>query len=358
MPNSSSPAELATTFCCPHCRSILPAQRGASLSCEHCQVIFPFIAGTIPILVKDPDVYIAGERQLIQHDAARFQATSDYYLQVAGTTDIRQQTLRELATGFMQNGKLLTELSEMLPAETLGTVDHGLSLGADLFASLRKDWSGAEETEAELQIAITAILEVLSQAPPQRTLVLGAGAGRVMCEIDAIFPGTVGIDLSSALATAFAKLCQIGQLTAYMLHQGNFLHGADECDAIHAHRELAAGNPHFVVADASVLPFPDGSFDTILANYFTDILALSKWLPEAKRVLAPGGQIIHFGPLGYAFPEIAEYYSVDQLSSAFGKYGFAISEPKFVRSSFYANRHRLNRFDLDNLLFTARPMNK
>lgn len=328
------------------------------MSCERCHGIFPIIAGTIPVLVQDPEVYTAGERQLIQHDAARFQATSDYYLQVAETTDIRQQTLRELASGFMQNARLLTELSEMLPAESQGIKDHGLSLGADLFASLRKDWSGAEETEAELQIAIMAILDILSQSPPQRTLVLGAGAGRIMCEIDARFPGTVGIDLSSALATAFAKLCQQGQFTAYMLHQGNFLHNADECDAIDARRELAAGNPQYVVADASVLPFPDGSFDAILANYFTDILALSKWLPEARRVLAPGGQIIHFGPLGYAFPEIAEHYAVDQLSSAFGKYGFEISEPEFVRSSFYANRHRLNRFDLDNLLFTARLMNK
>jgi SAM-dependent methyltransferase/uncharacterized protein YbaR (Trm112 family) len=359
-------------YACPECRGRLVSDAPVSdapvsdalsnsgalsssrtFSCQTCNVQFPLIGDHIPILVANPSSFVSGARQQLEQEASQHELTGNYYLQAAASAGIREETLRDLSSGLLHNGQLLTQLKESLPAVVADIEQHRIALGADLFSAMRKDWSGTDETEREVSVATQAILDTLHEIQPTSTLVLGAGAGRTLCEIDAKFPVAVGIDLSATLAAAFQRLQADGQITAYQLHQGNFLRAEDECESILARREIALGNPRYVVADAAQLPFRDDTFDAVVSNYFTDMLALSQWLPEAGRVLKPGGQLIHFGPLGYVFPQIAEQYAVDQLPAAFAQHGFEMDTPKIVRSSFYGSSGRLNKFDMDNLLFVA-----
>lgn len=51
-------------------------------------------------------------------------------------------------------------------------------------------------------------------------------------------------------------------------------------------------NIEFLVSPAELNPFPDASFDVISASQCFVYFDKSKWIPEAKRLLRPGGQIV------------------------------------------------------------------
>lgn len=342
------------TFACPVCSGqLVHTYESEKLSCLSCCVKYPILNRLSPVLMESPDAYLRGEKEALEREASQHHSIAEYYLNKAAETTIRRKVLRQLAAGLRLNGSLLQAMSAVLPSNFGEMPVKTGALGGDLFACLRKDWGGSEETEQELRLAQQAIFSRLEPLCPESTLVLGAGLGRLLCEIDARFPVAIGLDISSAMAIAFGKLCQQNELQGYLLHQGNFLRGEDECERIVARRQLASGSPSYVIANAGQLPFPDATFDAVISNYFTDMLPLSQWLPEAKRVLKPAGKLIHFGPLGYVFSQIDEHYAVDQLSEAFGVHGFVITPPVLIRNTFYASNRRLNRFELDNLLFTA-----
>lgn len=342
-------------FICPNCHTQLQQNSDELFHCPECQIEFSILAGEIPILISQPEHYLAGEHHLVSSEIQQLRQTSAYYHQVAQQTEIRRETLESIALGLEKNAELLESLQRSLPVSSVEIEEHQLALGADLFSSLRKDWSGEPECEEYNQIVFATIEKEVAQLNPQRPLILGAGTGRFLCDFAAKFPNCVGVDLSATMALAFQHLLQHGQLNAFLLMQGNFHRAVEECTAIQAKRNFSTGTPDYIIANASQLPFPDQHFDLIVSNYFTDMLPLSMWLGEASRVLAPQGKLIHFVPLGYTFPQIEEHYSADQLPDAFAEAGFRISEPKFIRTSFFENSRRFNRFQIDNLLFTATP---
>jgi len=96
------------------------------------------------------------------------------------------------------------------------------------------------------------------------TIELGCGTGYVSAWLARRGARPVGIDLSSEqLATARRLQGEHG--ITYPLHEGN----------------------------AEELPFPDASFDLAISEYGASIWAdPHAWIPEAARVLRPGGRLI------------------------------------------------------------------
>lgn len=60
-------------------------------------------------------------------------------------------------------------------------------------------------------------------------------------------------------------------------------------------REFGLDFP-LVLADAERLPLPDGSFDLAVSEYGASLWCDPyRWIPEAARVLRPGGRLVFFG---------------------------------------------------------------
>lgn len=340
------------TFMCPACKSEL-CQDSEGWRCEACNQEFPCVLGTLPLLVSNAQTYLAGERMVLAHLANEYQTVAERYVIRANQGGLRAETLRELASGLEHNAGYLNNLLAQLPESQITLSQYMPTLGTDLFGGLRKDWSGAQEAEHENRITCQAISEALHKFEPSETLVLGAGTGRLSCDLAAEFPKVVSLELSLAVAASYVLLTKHGTIDAFHLYTGNFRKAAEEAERFVASRSLSSGVPSYLVADATQIPFADGSFDAVVSPYFSDLIPFSRLLPEVWRVLKPKGHFIHFGTLGYAHDDETQYYAVDQLSAAFRQHGFEFQSTKFVPNTFSADERRLNELRFDNLLFTA-----
>jgi ubiquinone/menaquinone biosynthesis C-methylase UbiE len=71
--------------------------------------------------------------------------------------------------------------------------------------------------------------------------------------------------------------------------------GVDPTAAQVAVARERAGGPHYARAGAAELPFPDASFDAVVACLvFEHIRAVDEAIAEVARVLAPGGRFLFF----------------------------------------------------------------
>lgn len=89
--------------------------------------------------------------------------------------------------------------------------------------------------------------------------------------------------------------CGTGYGTAHLAAAANRVVGADvdEDSVAYARRRYAAPNAEYVVADASSLPFADGSFDTVCSFETIEHLPdRESYLAEVVRVLRPAGTFI------------------------------------------------------------------
>jgi SAM-dependent methyltransferase len=61
------------------------------------------------------------------------------------------------------------------------------------------------------------------------------------------------------------------------------------------HREFSLDGSPFLLADLRAMPFPDGTFDCLLATYTFEVLPnpdIARALDETGRVLRPGGRLV------------------------------------------------------------------
>ena len=95
-------------------------------------------------------------------------------------------------------------------------------------------------------------------------------------------PGRATLDLG----------CGEGRVTRFLAAAGHRVAGADAAPTM---VRLAAGHPDAapaVVADAAALPFPDATFDLVVAYMcLHDMDQMPRAVAEAGRVLAPGGRL-------------------------------------------------------------------
>ncbi len=92
--------------------------------------------------------------------------------------------------------------------------------------------------------------------------------------------------------------CGTGAFVPLLVEQAWTVVGVDlSADQLRVARERVGGVIESLVqADASALPFEDGSFDAVVAVLVhTDIDAYDLALREVARVLRPGGRFVHVG---------------------------------------------------------------
>jgi ubiquinone/menaquinone biosynthesis C-methylase UbiE len=144
------------------------------------------------------------------------------------------------------------------------------TMAADYFAAHADEWDSLRSlhvAEAEVEHAITTLLQKQSLG---RVLDIGTGTGRMIEMFAGRADRFVALDNSvEMLRLARAKLA-----------------GLPNAASVQAHTEIVLG-------DFNLLPFEDGSFDTIL---FHQVLHYAQTpdraIAEAARVLAPEGRLV------------------------------------------------------------------
>ena len=140
---------------------------------------------------------------------------------------------------------------------------------------------------------LTVDYERLGAEPGDRVLDLGCGAGRHAFESVRRGCVTVASDRDAdelrAVTEMFAAMAEAGEIGSQSPQRLSHITSADtgETDT-HAPHQIS----HAVVADAAALPYPDASFDRIIAaEVLEHIVDDGRAIAELARVLRPGGTI-------------------------------------------------------------------
>jgi ubiquinone/menaquinone biosynthesis C-methylase UbiE len=146
------------------------------------------------------------------------------------------------------------------------------SLAFDRAAPLYDATRGYSPEVAE-QIG-AAIIEAAHAQPGTRFLEIGVGTGRIALPIARRGYDYTGVDISQPMLDRLrAKVAELQQTPT--------------SGAAPLHLEL-------VVADMTALPFPDATFDVVVAvHVFHLVRAWRQAVEEALRVLQPGGVFVH-----------------------------------------------------------------
>lgn len=151
------------------------------------------------------------------------------------------------------------------------------------FDRLAPDWDALRVNPSRLR-AVRAALTAI-EASPARVLDVGTGSGAVARAAAELWPEAevVGVDVSPGMIAE-------------------------------AQRLASTPRERYEVADASRLPFPDGSFDVVVLNNMIPFFG------ELARVTAPGGHVaIGFG-LG---PQTPIWVPLERVRSELERRGFA-----------------------------------
>jgi SAM-dependent methyltransferase len=153
--------------------------------------------------------------------------------------------------------------------------------------------------------------------------------------------------------------CGDGRLTRHL--RGRHIIGADVSPVAleRARRRLKGSDIELVeLTPGAVLPFPDGSFDLVLcAETLEHVVDTESFLTEARRVLAPGGEIAvttpahgrrtglalllrgferFFDPLS---PHV-RFFSRDSLTALLGEMGFDVRSVRRAKRTLLARATR------------------
>lgn len=317
---------------CPDCRGTLALE--PTIGCTACSSTFPRLGG-IPVLVSDATTKIARwQRQLAAFSAETEAAERHLWAELARphlapATRVR---LRSVAEAMPHHRELvLSLLSEVGLEPTAGDANEIASL-LDYFTLIHRDFSWPPEVD-EVTPALESLLNVCpTSLRLGRTLVLGAGTGRLAWDLAVRFPSAdpiVALDLNPLPLLVCQRLLAQKDLELFELpgHPRSAGHAA-------VRRTLRPPtappqNLQLLIADGLSPPMHAGVFDTVVTPWFLDQVPpdLAAFLPEIARLLAPSGTWLHAGPFVYApaHTKPAHRYGADEFLELAARAGFEVT---------------------------------
>jgi len=178
-----------------------------------------------------------------------------------------------------------------------------------------------------------AIRELWEPRPDGLALDVGAACGRMTLELAADYRYAIGLDLSKSLVRGAERVRREGRARYNSLVEGDIY-------LTHDVEVPCAGNAAFLVADAGVLPFSDGVFDTVIAlNLIDRVPDPVAVVDELSRLVRPGGILIVASPFTW-LPEFTRrenwMVGVETLRSKLDA-GFDVDEAR--RMPFFIPHH-------------------
>ncbi|HEY8509804.1 MAG TPA: hypothetical protein VIL32_15685 [Steroidobacteraceae bacterium] len=200
--------------------------------------------------------------------------------------------------------------------------DQGLT---NYYVNVHRDWAwGDAENRASLALIRSALPDGYVFG---RTLVLGAGAGRLTFDLHMqCDPAmTVATDFNPLLLFVSRDVVRGGRVELY-----EFPIAPRRIEDQAVLRTLAAPEPvrsgfFLVGADALHAPFAPGAFDTVVTPWFIDIIPeeLGSFAARLNALLAPGGSWINFGSVSFSQAKRAARLTLEETLDVAEQAGFA-----------------------------------
>lgn len=361
---------------CPTCRGGLTVGPRA-LACAQCVCTFPMLDDGLAFVVpRGGDSKLALTRFTIEQQVL---ASKREQKALDGDTwsPLPRDELRvRISAAIAHNAELLLRLKAYLPPVTSESVVRALDESstpkgvyeelADVLNYVERDWSTDERNEEQVRITEEHLVSALAAtrlagAERGRAIVLGAAAGRFARDLTCAFDDVLAFELSGVMALAHRAVRECG-FDFYVERLSNKACAADQLRHVvastsapsHVAGVMRPERLHYAVADATALPIASGSVSAVFSIFFTDVMPLSAWLPEIRRVLAPGGAFVHFGPLHYHFSDRKSMLCAEDVRNTFERSGFSTQEERWVSMAHGPASASRRGLPYDNWCFGAR----
>lgn len=343
---------LPDLLACPRCDAPL-APAGDASRCAGCDVDFPLLAG-IPWLFAEPNAALGEWRGRLHFSLQKLERDAHHVAAALSPQGLRPATrarLERLERATRDHAARLRALLAPLELErhaasyetylalrTRLPPDQGLTT---YYSNVHRDWCWGD---AENDASFDALASALKAAPPNRVLVLGAGAGRLAYDVHMRTAAalTIALDFNPLLAIVGDSVMRGAKLELYEFPI------APRGDAA-VLRTLSAPavkreGLELVLADVHRAPFRRGAFDTVVTPWLVDILPERFDLTCARinTLLSDGGRWLNFGSLSFHDADPAARYSLDECRAALEENGFgdiAVDERELPYLSSPASRH-------------------
>jgi SAM-dependent methyltransferase len=340
-------------FVCPSCKVRLSAW-----SCPECGESYPLLFDQMPLLLHKPALHVA--RAILnfsipiwrsKETIAALEELKSHKPRHAARLDRIQRALEQriaLWSAWRETLSTQCALSALFNAAdeaSPGAEHYGWERVLDY---ARRDFSDEHVCMRERQAIVEACAFAIGS--PEQLLVLGAGTGRGADDLGGACGRVYAVE--KAIPMAMIRHLQTrGPMSFPVLQTRNHLKEAEHTFDVHLPLHHSKANVTFVIADAEHLPWANAHFDAVLSCYFTDVLGLSRLLPEVTRVLAPGGRFAHVGPLGYQFDDYADRYSAEGMVQEVVEQGFALLDKSSFTSSHLYEPLSLTHSQVENLVY-------
>jgi SAM-dependent methyltransferase len=297
---------------CPVCRDATLAFDRGTLRCQTCGHRSPGL-GRLACLLADPEGWrgrwstdlgafvsmMASAAERVRRDLARFDLLPSARSRLEGFLAANERNATQIEALFANAGVSASTKREEVAERTRAAAGR-LPL-THHYELLLRDWAWGEACPENVE-AREHVLEQAGSTGWGRTLVLGAGAGRLTYDLHQCSDATLTLALDlDPLLSLIAHRVLGGQ--AQPLVEFPFAPDAD------AHTEHVLRRPdgdlrpglQWLVADALDPPVHDGAWDTVLTAWFIDVCDqdVRDVVALVHRLLAPGGRWINVGPLLY-----------------------------------------------------------
>ncbi len=326
---------------CPRCKHAPLDIEAGDYRCGSCRTAFPRIGG-IPWLFPEPGVALGEWRgrldfaiKTVNHEHEQLRSAQ----RSPTINDLTRRRLELLAAAKNAYAEQLTALLAPLEIQSLtADYDSGLAFRTRMPAdqnlmtyayNVYRDWSwGEEENEASFAI----VRDALGDTRPNRTLILGAGAGRLAYDFHmrTESSATVVLDFNPYLMLLARRITEGESIELY-----EFPASPKTLDDHAVLRTLSAEEAcreglHYILADAHHPPFAAGSFDTIVTPWLVDILPerFDSLCNKINRLLADDGVWINFGTLSFHVGDPALQHGREECEAIIAASGFAEGEFK------------------------------
>ena len=324
---------------CPRCDKAPLDVADKGMRCTACKSEFPAI-GDVPWLFAEPAASLGEWRNRLHFALQSFSAEVQRIgieMQDESLSPLTRKRLEHQSAAIEQHRNDLRELlapldihghtgnyESYLAMRTRLPTDQGI---ATYYANVHRDWSWGDDENRE---SLATVREVAGDHDFGKTLVIGAGAGRLAYDLhqstDATL--TVSMDFNPLLILVGERVCRGDELTLF-----EFPIAPRSIDDFAVQRTLAAPEPVrdgfvSVLADALRPPFQPAAFDTIVTPWLVDVLGddLHQQAARINAMLRPGGRWLNFGSLSFSHPLHSRCYSTEETLELVAGRGFEVEK--------------------------------